>query len=217
MSHGRTATAGLALGVALLLAGCGTSDREPGAAAADVPVGPVGAHVEVPVPGATVAPDPDAGSVPRPAGLSLVVVVPPGADDATWVLVEAVDRWAADGGVGVDLREVVDDADLQAVVDGVGEEGVVVVPGGGLVDELDSVSSQNLHVEFLVLGAQLPEPTANVTAVVWPGATSRGSRAPADDAVDPSSATPDRSDAAAAAGLASVLSGRTGVVVRLDG
>ncbi|RMI09084.1 BMP family ABC transporter substrate-binding protein [Cellulomonas triticagri] len=83
------------------------------------------------------------------------------------------------------------------------EPDVVVVVGADLVDALDRVSSQRLGQQFLVVGAQLPEPTANVTAVVWPGADARWAvDAPTDAAV-----LLPRVAEATVAGLASVADG----------
>lgn len=222
----RVAPAVLGLAV-LALAACSAAGPAPSATVrADVPAGvaadgagssglPGSAE---PVPGSTVPPAADPASVVVPAGLEVLLVVPDAPDAATTVLADAVDRWAAAHGVAVDRHDVAPDDDLQPLVAPYAQGGhdvVVVAPGGGLVDPLDALSSQNLAVPFLLLGAQLPEPTANVTAVVWPGATSRGSRAPADEDPDATTVTPERSDAAVAAGAAQVLAEATGTVVEL--
>lgn len=50
---------------------------------------------------------------------------------------------------------------------------VVMTIGPRFLTTLDPISAANLAQPFLVLGAQLPEPTANVTAMTWPGADTR--------------------------------------------
>lgn len=93
---------------------------------------------------------------------------------------------------------------------------LIVSAGAGLVDPLAVVTASHLERQFLIVGAQLPEPTGNVTAAVWPGASSRGSEvANSSTASDPDAVTPDRADAAVRAGVASVVSGITGIVVWL--
>jgi hypothetical protein len=47
--------------------------------------------------------------------------------------------------------------------------------GIGVIDAFSLLTAQHLAQEFLVVGAQLPEPTENVTSVLWPGALLRGS------------------------------------------
>jgi hypothetical protein len=69
----------------------------------------------------------------------------------------------------------------------------------------------------LVVGAQLPEPTVNVTAAIWRGASSRGAEVP-DTAASfhPDAFTPEHASAAIRAGVASVLHDYTGIVISLD-
>jgi hypothetical protein len=211
------------LAAVLLVAGCSAAADGPSARTAPServatePTSPAAATTDVPVPGSTLAPDvlaehlaPDG---PTPEGLEVTVLLPPEPDAATTTLAEGVDRWATEHGSRTVRRVVTDGDGLQQLLDaGTGAGHLVVAPGAALVDPLDSVAAQNLGVDFLVLGAQLVEPTQNVTAVVWPGASIPGAAGeqPADDAV-----TPQRADAAVAAGAASVLTGLTGIVVDL--
>jgi hypothetical protein len=208
------------LAAALLLAGCQAGGSSQAAlttipaASTTIPATPAPDGADVPVPGSTLAPDPTADARTLPDGLVLAVVVPEAPDETAATLSLAVDRWAADRGVAVERHVVTGGDELQGLVDslvGAGGPTIVVAPGAALLDELDSVSPQNLGTHFLLLGAQLVEPTANVTAVVW-SASDGGSRAPADGAAF----TADRSDEAVAAGVANVLAGVTGVVVHLD-
>jgi hypothetical protein len=68
---------------------------------------------------------------------------------------------------------------------------------------------------FLVVGAELAEPTHNVTAVDWPGASFRGEGLGASSTYDAASFTTPRCDAAIRAGTAAGLTGLTGIVVWL--
>lgn len=85
---------------------------------------------------------------------------------------------------------------------------VIVVLGESILTELDSVSASNLDQQFVLLGAQLPEPTANVTAVVWPGADVRLA-----DGISPEIAP--RAIQALEVGLGAVASDATGIVLDL--
>lgn len=95
------------------------------------------------------------------------------------------------------------------------EADVVVGLGERTVDVFSFETAQWLEQQFLIVGAQLAEPTANVTAVIWDGATSRGSAASADGALDASALTPDLATAAMMTGIERVRAGATGVVLRL--
>lgn len=97
------------------------------------------------------------------------------------------------------------------------EPHIVVGLGAGAVDVFAYNSSQWLDQDFLLLGAQVAEPTSNVAAVVWEGATSRGSGAPADGDLDDTAVTPSRAAEAVSVGLATVMSGESGIVLHLPG
>jgi hypothetical protein len=98
------------------------------------------------------------------------------------------------------------DALLQSAL--LDEPDVLVVLGGSLASALDRVSAANLGQQFLILGAQLPEPTENVTAVVWPGADTRGG-----DSAEPALSA--RTGEALEVGLTAVAGLTTGIVVAL--
>ena len=66
------------------------------------------------------------------------------------------------------------------------------------------------------MGAELAEPTGNVTAVDWTGASFRGEGLGASSAYDPASFTAERCAAAIRAGVAAVLNDLTGIVIWLD-
>jgi hypothetical protein len=50
---------------------------------------------------------------------------------------------------------------------------LIVSAGNDLVDPLALVTASHLTQQFLVVGAELAEPTGNVTAVDWTGASGR--------------------------------------------
>jgi hypothetical protein len=93
---------------------------------------------------------------------------------------------------------------------------LIVSAGNDLIDALTVVTASNLQQRFLVVGAELAEPTHNVTAVDWSGASFRGEGLGMSSAYDPASFTAQRCTAAVRAGVAAVLSNLTGLVVWLD-
>src|SRR5207342_1698751 len=89
---------------------------------------------------------------------------------------------------------------------------LVICAGHALVDALALVTASHLDRQFLVVGAQLPEPTVNVTAAIWRGASSRGREIPNTAlSFDPDAFRPAHAAAAIRAGVASVLSNLTGI------
>ncbi len=193
----------------LMLAGCGASDPAPGADhAADQAED---AYAPVPEPGRTIEATPPAEAVDV-SGWRIAVVVPDG-DTATQTLLSAVGE-SADR-YGAHVEEFGGDVDV-AFADALDADADVVIGlGEGTSDVFAYEASQWLDREFLILGAQAAEPTDNVTAVIWEGATSRGSGAPADGDLDPEGVTAARAADAVAAGLESVAGGVTGIVLHL--
>jgi hypothetical protein len=203
---------------ALTLTACDATDTaasvpEPSASSA----APAASDSAVPEPGRTIEAS-DVAPAGDLQGIRIAVVVP---DDgaASVALRDAVRAFAAAQGLVLDeFAATADAASLdsafrQALAT---EPHVVVGLGAGIVDEFAYESSQWLDQEFLLLGAQVAEPTSNVTAVIWDGATSRGSGAPADGDLDDTTVTAARATQALTAGLASVLAGTSGVVLRLS-
>ena len=162
-----------AAALVLMLAGCGASDPAPGADhAADQAED---AYAPVPEPGRTIEATPPAEAVDV-SGWRIAVVVPDG-DTATQTLLSAVGESADRNGAHVE--EFGGDVDV-AFADALDADADVVIGlGEGTSDVFAYEASQWLDREFLILGAQAAEPTDNVTAVIWEGATSRGSGAPA--------------------------------------
>lgn len=201
---------GLVLVAAVALTACSVEGAAAGGETSSRAPGEATPQAAEPQPSASPSP----GSVlsvptqlpPIEAGVEIVFVVAEGTDDA---IPDAVEKAAASVDASVDV--VVSEpsgvvTDLAAAAE---RSDVVLVSGADLLVSLDAVSSQTLDVQFLVLGAQLPEPTGNVTAVVWPGADARNAGSPAsDDLVE-------RVPTALKAGLALIGDGGAGMVYEL--
>ncbi|WP_430786526.1 hypothetical protein [Actinoplanes sp. G11-F43] len=129
------------------------------------------------------------------------------ADAPTAALAEAVREWAS--AEDVSLKTVTADVTkpVDAIVDAMElRPDLIVSAGDALIEPLALVSPSHLDQQFLVMGARIPEPTVNVTAVDWTGTPS---------AASPQSFTPDRCAAAIRAGTAAVLHDLTGIVLWL--
>jgi len=171
-----------------------------------------------PSPEAMIRPRPGSWDSVRPPRGYRVVLLTAGDDRATTALVTAVRQWANSEHLTLEtvaLRE----PDL--FVDGIVEAmnlrpDLIICAGHALVDALALVTASHLDQQFLVVGAQLPEPTVNVTAAIWRGASSRGGEVP-DTAVsfDQDAFTSEHAGEAIRAGVASVLSDLTGIVIWL--
>ena len=195
--------------LALMLVGCGASEPVP---PVDLPDGTAAdPYAPVPEPGRTIEATPPAEAVDV-SGWRIAVVVPDG-DTATQTLLSAVGE-SADR-YGAHVEEFGGDVDVAFAHALDADADVVIGLGEGTSDVFAYEASQWLDREFLILGAQAAEPTDNVTAVIWEGATSRGSGAPADGDLDPEGVTAARAADAVAAGLESVAGGVTGIVLHL--
>lgn len=173
---------------------------------------------ETPTPEATIVPEAGSWDGIGPRDGYRVVLLTYGDDAPTRTLVAAVRQWA--DAEDVDLRTV-EPTTPDDLVPGVAEAAglgadLVISAGEALVDPLAVVSASHLDQEFLVVGAEVAEPTGNVTAVDWTGASFRGEGLGSASDHDPASFTPERAAAAVRAGVGSVLGGVTGVVVWID-
>jgi hypothetical protein len=171
-----------------------------------------------PPPEGTITPQPGSWSAVHPPRGFRVVLLTAGAEAPTITLVKAVQQWARAEHVRLNTVAVTKPSRF---VDGIVEAiehktDLVIAAGHPLVDALALVTASFLDQHFLVLGAQLPEPTVNVTAVIWPGASSRGREIPDTLSFQPAAFTRERADAAIRAGVASVLHDLTGIVIRID-
>ncbi|WP_426506779.1 hypothetical protein ACPPVO_52225 [Dactylosporangium sp. McL0621] len=215
----RRLVAGLA--VALLLSGCGAgTDGWAEPRPMPSPVGTLGPGFvdpsAPPTPEGTITPVPGSWDGVQPARGYRVVLLTKGTDGPTTALVTAVRGWAA--AAHADLRTVTVGADpVPDIVRAVDmHPDLVVSAGNELVDPLAVITASHLSQPFLVVGAELAEPTHNVTAVDWAGASFRGEGLGASSTYDAASFTAQRCDAAIRAGAAAVLTGLTGIVVWLE-
>ena len=165
------------------------------------PIGVLGAGfvdpAAPPPPEGTIKPKPGSWDAVRPPRGYRVVLLTAGDDAATTTLVTAVRHWAKAEHVRLETVAVTEPEAVDGIVQAMSlRPDLVVCAGNGLVDALALVTASHLDQQFLVVGAQLPEPTVNVTAAIWQGAWSAG--------------------AALRAGVASVLNDLTGIVISLD-
>ncbi|AGL21535.1 hypothetical protein [Actinoplanes sp. N902-109] len=204
--------------VAALLAGCGSGTDWSQPRPAPAPVGLLGAGfldpASPPAPEGTVKPSPGSWSAVHPPKGYRVVLLTAGSDAPTKALVTAVHDWAR--AEDADLRTVTAHDPVQSIVDAIGlHPDLIISAGNGLVDPLAVVTANHLDQLFLVVGAELAEPTGNVTAVDWAGASFRGEGLGSASTYDPASFTAARCSDAVRAGVAAVLNKLTGIVVWL--
>jgi hypothetical protein len=218
----RTLTAFAAVLVPVL-AGCGASDASPSPAAtspsAHATVGPDFYDAEnPPPPEGTITPAPGSWSDVHPPAGYRAVLVSMGADPQTTTLVDAVDAWAAEESVSMEHIEVASHHEIIGKVEQAIDmkTDLVISAGNDLVDALATITAAHLQQNFLVVGAELAEPTFNVTAADWAGASFRGEGLGTSSTYDPATFTPERAARAIRAGAAAVLSDHTGIVVWLD-
>jgi hypothetical protein len=209
-----------AAALAIVVSGCacfGNSSAQPR------PIGALGPGfvdpAAPPPPEGTIRPRPGSWDAVHPPRGYRVVLLTAGNDPATATLVTAVKQWAEAEHVSL---ETVAAREPGRFVDGIveamnREPDLVVCAGNALVDALALVTASHLDQQFLVVGAQLPEPTVNVTAAIWRRASSRGREVPDTAAsFDPDAFTLAHAGAAIRAGVASVLSDLTGIVISLE-
>jgi hypothetical protein len=144
------------------------------------------------------------------------VLLTAGADAPTKALIRAVQDWASQEEVS--LRTIAADGNLIPSITTAADlrPDLIVSAGNTLVDPLAVVTASHLSQQFLVVGAEVAEPTGNVTATDWSGASFRGEGLGASSTYDPASFTEARCAAAIRAGVAAVLHNLTGIVIWLD-
>lgn len=214
----------LCVAAALTLSGCAPTVPAPAGtpgATPDPSLQPLGAgflgSVATPTPEATIDPEPGSWSgVEPPAGYE-VVLITAGDDTATTTLATGVTRWAEQREVELTTLTATGDDEVHTQLLRAIEKSpdLIVGAGAGVVDVFSLITAQSLHQQFLLVGAELPEPTGNATSVVWNGASFRGTGISTDDDSVASSVTPARASDAVSAGVASVLHGLTGIVLHL--
>ncbi|XVU23566.1 hypothetical protein ACQPZJ_40930 [Actinoplanes sp. CA-054009] len=205
----------------LTVAGCGDGGDWSQPHPAPTPVGTLGAGftdpAAPPTPEGTVTPAPGSWDDVHPSKGYRVVLLHAGDDAPTKALTKSVRDWAEDE--DVDLREVAADPGnpIDDIVKAIAmKPDLIVSAGNALIDALTTVSASHLDQHFLVVGAELAEPTHNVTAADWSGASFRGEGLGMSSTYDPASFTAARCAAAIRAGVAAVLTGTTGIVLWLD-
>jgi hypothetical protein len=212
---------GTTVAIAVLACGCGSADdwSQP-RSAGPTPIGALGAGFvpsAKPSQEATITPRPGSWDAVHPPKDYRVVLLTAGDDPQTKTLVTAVQEWAKQEHVSLKTVTATAGDDYIARI---GEAmdlhpELVIAAGNHLVDPLAMVTPNHLDQQFLVVGAELAEPTGNVTAADWTGASFRGEGLGMSSGYDPATFTPARAAAAVRAGVASVLTGLTGIVLWL--
>lgn len=207
---------GAALSVAVL-AGCTPSNWEPRVAPAAL--GSPGSGFlpsAPPTPEATLSPAVGSWDSVHPSPDYRVVLLSAGDDAPTRTLAAVVDAWAVEEGIQLRTVDASEDH-VEGIVRAMElNPDLIISVGNDLVDALATVSPNHLDRHFLVLGAEIAEPTGNVTAVDWTGASFRGAGVGASSTYDPATFTVERCGAAVRAGVAAVLTDLTGVVLWID-
>ncbi|MCU1688765.1 MAG: hypothetical protein JWN20_693 [Jatrophihabitantaceae bacterium] len=219
----RSATALAALVVSvLILSGCNSAEDWSEPHTRPTAVGSLGPGFTDPAappsPEATVTPE--AGSwngVAPPEGYR-VVLLTAGGDDATATVASAVTAWAHEARASLKTVTAGSAADYLPSIDRAIalNPDLIITAGNDLVDALTAATPHHLDRQFLVIGAELAEPTGNVTAADWVGASFRGEGLGMSSTYDPSTFTPERAGRAVRAGVAAVLHNVTGIVILLD-
>ncbi len=212
------ASLAMAVIVTVLLAGCGGDDwARPHAAPTAVGTLEEGfLPATPPAPESTVTPPAGSWDGVHPSSGYRVVLITAGHDRPTRTLITAIRTWAADE--RIDLRAIAaDDDPIDGIVRAIDmRPDLIVSAGNDLIDPLATVTASHLRQQFLVVGAEIAEPTTNVTAVDWAGASFRGEGLGASSSYDPASFTARRCAAAVRAGVAAVLNDLTGVVIWIE-
>ncbi|MCI2416781.1 hypothetical protein MOQ72_05040 [Saccharopolyspora sp. K220] len=208
--------------IAVLISGCSSPDDWSRPHAKPSPVGTLG-HGFVdptapPTPEATITPRPGSWDGVHPSPGYRVVLLTAGDDPQTKTLVTAVTEWAEQERVSLKTVQAArPDQFIPSITQAMDlAPDLIISAGNDLIDPLAQVTPNHLDQQFLVVGAELAEPTANVTAADWAGASFRGEGLGMSSTYDPASFTPERTAAAVRAGVASVLNGLTGIVIWLN-
>jgi hypothetical protein len=211
-----------AVATTLLAGGCGSGDDWSRPRTKATAVGALGPGfvdpAAPPAPEATVTPRPGSWDRVRPSTGYRVVLLTAGKDAQTRTLVNAVTKWADEEHVSVKtITATKPDQFIPSISKAISlAPHLIISAGNDLIDPLATVTASHLDQQFLVVGAELAEPTANVTAADWTGASFRGEGLGMSSTYDPASFTPERAGRAVRAGVAAVLNGLTGIVLWLD-
>ncbi|MFG1709524.1 hypothetical protein ACFLIM_40710 [Nonomuraea sp. M3C6] len=207
---------------AVLVSGCSSGDDWSQPHAKPTAVGTLGPGffdpATPPSPEATITPRPGSWDVVGPSKAYRVVLLTAGEDPQTRTLVSAVTKWAEEEQVSLKtVTATKPDQFIPRISSAMDlKPDLIISAGNDLVDPLAMVTPNHLDQQFLVVGAELAEPTANVTAADWTGASFRGEGLGMSSEFDPATFTPERAGHAVRAGVAAVLNGLTGIVIWLD-
>lgn len=205
---------------AVAVAGCGSSgtgtDSRTTASTRPAPLG-AGFYdsASPPPPEGTVTPSAGSWATTHPPAGYRVVLITAGTDAPTHTIVAAVRRWSATEDVALTVLTATTTARLVPTITAAmrRKPDLIISAGSQLVDPLATVTASALDQQFLIIGAELAEPTGNVTAADWTGASYRGEGLGTPSSFDASTFTPDRAARAIRAGVAAVLNRLTGIVV----
>ncbi len=204
------------------IAGCGSADDWSQPHAKPIAIGALGPGFfdpsAPPAPEATITPRPGSWDGVHPSERYRVVLLTAGKDPATRTLAAAVRDWAEQEDASLKTITATHPDHLIPSISRAIKlaPDLIISAGNDLVDPMALVTANHLDRQFLVLGAELAEPTENVTAANWDGASFRGEGLGMHASYDPATFTPARAARAVRAGVAAVLHGLTGIVVRLD-
>jgi hypothetical protein len=208
--------------VTVLAGGCGSGDDWSAPHAKPTAVGTLGPGfvdpAKPPTPESTLIPRPGSWDGVHPSKDYRVVLLSAGKDAPTRTLVGAVTQWAEQEHVSL---KTVTATDSDQFVPSISKAmalspDLIISAGNDLVDPLALVTPNHLDQQFLVIGAEVAEPTENVTAADWTGAAFRGEGLGMPSAYDPATFTGERVGRAIRAGVAAVLNDLTGIVIQLD-
>ncbi|WP_433435333.1 hypothetical protein [Nonomuraea sp. CA-141351] len=211
-----------AVATAVLVSGCSSSDDWSRPHEKPTAVGTLGPGFSdpaaPPAPEATITPRPRSWDGVRPSEGYRVVLLTAGEDPQTRTLVNAVTEWAEEEDVSLKtIAATKPDQYIPSISRAINlTPDLIISAGNDLVDPLAMVTPNHLDQRFLVVGAELAEPTENVTAADWTGASFRGEGLGMSSTYDPATFTAERAGRAVRAGVAAVLNGLTGIVVWLD-
>jgi hypothetical protein len=210
------------LATVTLISGCSAGDDWSQPHAKPVALGALGPGFvdpdKPPAPEATILPRPGSWDAVHPPTGYRVVLLSAGQDAPTQTLVRAVTSWAEQEDVRLKTVTATDpDQFVPSISRAMAlKADLIICAGNDLVDPLALVTPNHLDRHFLVIGAEVAEPTRNVTAADWPGAAFRGEGLGMPSDYDPATFTEERAGRAIRAGVAAVLNDLTGIVIQLD-
>ena len=181
---------------AALVGGCGAGDDWSEPHAKPTAVGALGPGfvdpAAPPAPEATITPRPGSWDGVHPSKGYRVVLLTAGDDAPTRALVGAVRTWAEEEDVSLKTVTATEpDQYIPRITRAIElAPDLIICAGNALVDPLALVTASHLDQQFLVVGAELAEPTANVTAADWTGASFRGEGLGMPDATIPPPSPP---------------------------